>query len=109
MGRGSFPDLCPVFELSVVDFPNECNAACIVLGCIHIDWGYKRMTTDPVRGILIYLSYVLLSIERNQGEEAATHIVSILQFAAFDVEVFRLYVRMQQTLTTSVSNYWMSK
>lgn len=63
--------------------------------------GYKQKMLDRVRVYFSNFAEVLLNIKRGQGHGAAANIISILHSAPLEAEVFRSYVRMQQTSMNS--------
>lgn len=85
--------LCPTIEFAVNDVPAEGIAQYAVSDGFEGKRGYKRKISDPLPELVIHLTKLLFSIEGDQRENAVTSVVSILESAAFDKDVFSSYVK----------------
>lgn len=102
-GRGALKDFSPMSDLVTGDSAAEGTTDCAVLDDMDSERRYKGKITDPVRRFVVDLVEVLIIVNTNQREQTVTRIISILQPAAFNVVVFRSYVKKVGSVTTSAS------
>lgn len=66
---------------------------CTVLETNDRKPGYKLKGPDSVSGLMVGPAELLLTIKWNQEKESVTHIIYLLNLAAFPLEVFRSYMK----------------
>lgn len=94
MGRDTWEGLCITLKLAEADCAAGGTAEGTVFDATDREWDRNENETDPVPGIVVDLAEVLLSMKSDQRNGAFTSIISNVQPAAFNDEVFRSSVKM---------------
>lgn len=82
-----------MFELLAGDSAAKGTAKSTVLYAIDRKPGYKGKRTEPVPGFVVDRAQITLRIHNIQGEEAFSHIVSVLQSTESGAKMITSYVK----------------